>query len=396
MGYNTGNGVFVLKKKGFFLSFTLSLCMLLCGCSGSSLCAYSTYAYFDTLTRWAYFSRAADKEREIWAQITAFADSVEKSLSLAQPQSAVSRFNAAAAGDTVEIDKIAYDVLKLAQEAYAQTDGAYNPAVGIYIDLWGFSPRCTSANYRPTLPYDRADYTTQLPDEKYVEAFQPLTDFSAVRVWEEAGAYYVYKPDLAVEAEGEIFTMALNLGGIAKGYCADVCAPLVRAAGYDTGYLAFGTSSLALFGNALPDAVHGDLWSVGVRAPRGGEHADYMDVYLKDTVLSSSGDSELYYEWKGVRYCHIIDPQTGRPVNGTGEGVICATVGGLSGALGDAVTTALHVMGRDGAIAYAREKLSDQSVSFVCDDGSGNLTLYTNLQEGDYRLWDETMRTVKL
>ena len=211
-----------MKKKVVFLSFTLSLCMLLCGCAGSSLCAYSTYAYFDTLTRWAYFSRAADKEREVWAQITAFADSVEKSLSLAQPQSAVSRFNAAAAGETVEIDKIAYDVLKLAQEAYAQTDGAYNPAVGIYIDLWGFSPRCTSANYRPTLPYDRADYTAQLPDEKYVEAFRPLTDFSAVRVWEEEGAYYVYKPDLAVEEEGEIFTMALNLGGIAKGYAANV------------------------------------------------------------------------------------------------------------------------------------------------------------------------------
>ena len=83
-------------------------------------------------------------------------------------------------------------------------------------------------------------------------------------------------------------------------------------------------------------------------------------------------------------------------MNGAGEGIICATVGGLSGAIGDAVTTALHVMGKDGAIAYAREKLSDQSVSFVYDDGAGNLTLYTNLQEGDYRLWDETMRTVKL
>ncbi len=53
-------------------------------------------------------------------------------------------------------------------------------------------------------------------------------------------------------------------------------------------------------------------------------------------------------------------------------------------------------MGKDGAIAYAREKLSDQSVSFVYDDGAGNLTLYTNLEEGAYKLWDETMRTVKL
>ena len=51
-------------------------------------------------------------------------------------------------------------------------------------------------------------------------------------------------------------------------------------------------------------------------------------------------------------------------------------------------------MGKDGAIDYAREKLSECGVSFVYDDGTGALTLYTNLQEGTYRLWDQTMRTV--
>lgn len=383
-----------MKKK--IVVCSLALCLMLSGCAGNSLNAYTTYAYFDTLTRWAFFPRAAEKEQDVWEQITSFARAVEKSVSLAEPESGLSRFNAAAAGETIEIDQIAYDILNLARQAYEETDGAYNPAVGIYIDLWGFSPRCTSANYQPTLPYDRADYTKQLPDEKYFAMFQPLTDFSAVRIWEEGNAFFVEKPDLVVEAEGETFTMTLNLGGIAKGYCADICAPRVRAAGYNMGYLAFGSSSLALFGNALPDAKDGDLWAVGVRAPRGEMQANYMDVYLKDTVLSSSGDSELYYEIDGVRYCHIIDPATGRPVNATGEGIICATVSGLLGARGDAVATALHVMGKDGAIAYTREKLSDCGVSFVYADGAGNLTLYTNLNEGAYRLWDETMRAVKL
>ena len=86
---------------------------------------------------------------------------------------------------------------------------------------------------------------------------------------------------------------------------------------------------------------------------------------------------------------------TGYPVNALGKGgIVCAAVSGLSGAAGDAVTTALHVMGKDGAIDYAREKLSECGVSFVYDDGTGALTLYTNLQEGTYRLWDQTMRTV--
>lgn len=396
MGYNTENGVFILKKRlTGILSLALCFCCLLCGCAGRPLCAYTTYAYFDTQTRWAYFSYDAEKEQKLWAQITSFAESVERSVSLSRSDSALSRFNAAAAGETVEIDAIAYELLDLARQAYEETQGAYNPAAGIYIDLWGFSPRCTSVQYRPTLPYDRADYTAELPDERYITLFKPLTDFSAVRWWEEDGAYFARKPAVFVEAEGEVFTMTLNLGGIAKGYCADACAPLVREAGYDAGYLAFGTSSLALLKNALPDAESGDLWAVGVRSPRESEHANYMDVYLKDVNLSSSGDSELYYELNGKRYCHIIDPVTGYPVNALGKGgIVCAAVSGLSGAAGDAVTTALHVMGKDGAIDYAREKLSQCGVSFVYDDGTGALTLYTNLQEGTYRLWDQTMRTV--
>lgn len=359
--------------------------------------AYASYAYFGAPTRWA-FSPKSDKEDEaVWRRITECAREIEKSVSLSEPESAVSRFNAAAAGETVSIDKTAYEILSLAKRAYEQTDGAYNPAVGIYIDLWGFSPRHTSVNYRPALPYDRTDYTAELPEEKYIRAFLPLTDFSAVELGETEGGYYCKKPQTAVEIDGTVYTTMLNLGGIAKGYCADRAEQIVRRAGYENGFLSLGTSSLVLWRDPHSGSSDG-RWSVGANSPREELGAQYMDVYLKDTVLSSSGDSEQFYEIGGKRYCHIIDPFTGYPVNTKSDagGIVCATVSGLSGAMGDAVTTALHVMGLEKAVAFARETLSDCGVSFVFLSDKGDYTLYTSLPASDYKLLSDRIAAVRL
>lgn len=72
-----------MKRK--IVVCSLALCLMLSGCAGNSLNAYTTYAYFDTLTRWAFFPRAAEKEQDVWEQITSFARAVEKSVSLAEP-----------------------------------------------------------------------------------------------------------------------------------------------------------------------------------------------------------------------------------------------------------------------------------------------------------------------
>lgn len=374
-----------MKKRFACLSIILCACLALSGCS-PNMTAYTTFAYFNTQTRWAYVSHGTHTDAETWESVVSLASDIEKSVSLSVEESALSRFNRAAAGETIEIDQTAYEILSIAREAYTLTEGAYNPAVGLYIDLWGFSPRCTAVSYAPSRAYDRQDYTKELPDEAYIEAFRPLTDFSAVALFGKEGRYYLTKPDVAVEVAGVSYTMQLNLGGIAKGYCTDKAKIAVEGRGYRDGYLAFGTSSLCVLENPFSDAVGDKAWSVGVNAPREELGAQYMNVFAKNTSVSSSGDSELYYEIGGTRYCHIIDPDTGYPVNvlSGGEGIIGVTLVGVSGALGDALATALHVMGKERAIAFARETLTDCGVSFVYTDVQGAYTLYTNLNEDAY------------
>ena len=72
-----------------------------------------------------------------------------------------------------------------------------------------------------------------------------------------------------------------------------------------------------------------------------------------------------YYIIDGVRYCHVIDPTTGKPVN---NGIMSATVIGGTAAAGDALTTALMAMGKDKALNFIESKLQDVKVAFTYEN----------------------------
>ena len=373
-----------MKRIGKSIAAVLCLLLALlpCACSKKTLTGFRSYSYFNTETVWAYEKRGDDERMR--GEIEAYLSQVEAALSLTNENGAISRFNRAAAGEEVEIDEYSYETLRIAQKIFIQTDGAFNPATGALIDLWGFSPRHNASDYAPSTAYDRADYRTQLPQEEYISAFCNLTDFSAVELSERAGKYYALKPPVSVEVAGTEYTVQLNLGGIGKGYCVDGVAEKLRAAGYATGYFSLGASSMYVL--ECP-ASQSKKWEVSVRSPRQEiSQSDFMRIKESNAFLSTGGDTDRYYELNGVRYCHIIDPQTGYPVNVTngGSGIVFATVCGLSAAEGDATATALIAMGKERAIAYAKKYLADCRVYFVYRDGQGRYELHTN--SNDYEL----------
>lgn len=372
------------------------LCCSACAGKNASLVAQDGYA-FGALMRWAYVpSEIADAEA-VRTQLSARAQAIENDVSGDVSGSSIAAFNAAQAGAKVEIGKDAYEMLKIAQDVYAETGGAYNPATGLLVDLWGFSPRHRAADYAPEKPYDRENFLEELPDKKYIDAFlQPeMLNFGAVELTEEDGKYYARKPaDAWVTAEGDetVYTMQLNLGGIGKGYCADRAAEIVRAAGQTHGYFNLGGSSMALF--ADPTRA-GEVWEITVNSPRTTfSDSHYATLRARDAMLSTSGDYEQYYEIGGVRYCHIVDPDTGYPVGG-GSHVVCATVVGGTAAAGDARATALCCMELYEAQAYAKAHAEEFRVLFVWYDAQKDrYTAYSNLDDwtlDDSNLHEETI-----
>ncbi len=372
-------------------------CCTACAEAQGGISGLQSYEFFNCATTWVYDEGELDEATASarWSEIKALLSAVEGSLSTELAESSVSRFNGAQAGERVEIDRIAYEVFTTAQEVYRRTEGAYNPATGLLVDLWGFSPRFQRADYQPTTPYDRA--SVSLPAQEYITAFSApnACDFGGVRLLTEGGKYYAVKPKDAfvtvLDGDGVAreYAMQVNFGGMGKGYCVDAVARSLSD--LKTGYFSVGGSSIYLLENHRARLNERGLrpWEVGVNNPRTGvlEGNAYCSVKGAKLSLSSSGDYEKSYFLDGVRYCHILNGNTGYPVNAErgsdGSGIITASVFGLSAVEGDCTSTALMVMGRERALAYVQRYLSDKGVVFLYYDGkTGGYRLYTNLNEG--------------
>lgn len=370
-------------RKIFAALLLLSL-LPLAACGGGELVADDTFEYFNTRLRWVHEPHEA-KQGEICSSLFALAGQVEGSLS-SEGEGAIARFNAAAAGEKVEIDEFSYRTLTLAKRLYEETEGAFNPALGLYTDLWGFSPRFEEGE-GAAMPYDRTDPSQELPDAKYIGGFLPLTDFSAVVLSAEEQRYFARKPDVTAEIDGVVYTMQLDLGGIGKGMCIDILADHLagryEAEGFGEleGYLALAESSMALFADPRREG-----FEVGLTHPRSDRFTQFLKLKAQNVTVSTSGDSVRSYTIGGRRYSHIIDGATGCPTQST---VASATVFCASAAEGDALSTALVVMGRERACKY----ISEHGITAVLFDAEEN-AVYTNLTDAE--LLDETLREVRI
>jgi thiamine biosynthesis lipoprotein len=135
----------------------------------------------------------------------------------------------------------------------------------------------------------------------------------------------------------------LDLGGIAKGYAVDRVVGILRARRIPAALISAGGSTIYALG-APPDH---SSWSVAIQDPLDARK-QALTVALTDRSLSIAGTSEKWFEADGVRYSHIMDPRTGRPV----QGMLTVAVLAASGTEGDALDDALFVLGVERSRAY--------------------------------------------
>lgn len=319
-----------------------------------------------------FFSMAADaafilpkqireeKEQDcykLYGETRRLLNEIDSSLSVSNENSYITKFNSAAAGARVELNDTAYEVLTLAKSLYEKTGGYYNPAVYYNVQAYGFGGTADK------LPSD----ASELPSDEDIEKFNLLSaSFSELGLEESNGKYYAVKPDETVEIEGVTYSMKLDLGGLGKGYAVDKVNVLMDKYGINYGYFSFGESSIAF---KKWNGEETDFYTLGLSTPRyeAGKSRQYLHTKVKDACISTSGDNVQYYEIDGVRYCHVIDPTTGKPVQ---TGVMSATVIGGSAAEADALTTAIMAMGRGKAVEFIKNELSDRKVTFTYDNGA--------------------------
>ncbi len=131
--------------------------------------------------------------------------------------------------------------------------------------------------------------------------------------------------------------MAIDLGGIAKGFALDQMASDLRAAGVESAFLDFGQSSLLAMG-APPDAT---AWSLWLRRPNG---PIVGSISLRDRAASVSATYGHSFEVAGRRYSHVVDPRSGLPIEEERLAVVVAS----DASRAEALSTALIVLGEGG------------------------------------------------
>lgn len=359
----------------------------------SSLCAYDDFEQEGALARYD----------ALWMEIKVLLDSLDQLLSTSIDTSEIARFNALPSGGEMQISPVTAEVFLLARQMYEKTEGYFNPTVFPLVDLWGFSPRFTFG--RDGLqPFDRPweNGTRALPDKQYIDAFLKLVDMDGIVLsGDEQSGYMLKKNTPSVSVDGVTYHAQIDLGGIVKGYAADRVAELMEKAGYEYGYFSCGSSSIRLFQNASVSAkkIGDPSFNLQVSIPRPTEDNQdtYATIRVMNQALSSSGDYDNNYVAGGNLCSHIISPFTGYPVNFTTDGVQggVSTVTLLSGKAveDDALTTALCLMGPQGAVEYVNKNLREHSIVMVLY--RADLECYevvTNIPEENLSLMDEAYR----
>jgi len=253
--------------------------------------------------------------------------------------SELSELNAAIAkGESREVPAEVAAMLKDAAQLSAQGDGLFNPAIGGLIKLWGFQAD---------------EFKAVLPDEKQVAALLAAKSQMS---------------DLTFDSNrvgSRNKTVLLDLGGYAKGYALDRAAEILKQQGVHNALINIG-------GNVLALGRHGEReWRVGIQHPR--KPGPIAMLALHDgEAIGTSGDYQRFFEYGGKRYCHLIDPRSGHPMQGV-QAVTILTHGARAGTLSDASSKPLYISGSAGWREAAR-KMNLEEALLIDADGVVHLT----------------------
>lgn len=283
--------------------------LLICIVSFTACSAAEQYFVYGTILE---VSTKGGGAKKLANSIFEYIDGLEAVFSPTVRGSDVARINAAGEGEAIVCSRQTMSLLSASLRVYEASGGAYDPSVYPLVRLWGFGGDQFSQALEHTPP-ESGSIQSALQLVGFDNAF--AIDFENNTVTKKTG----YSAAM------------LDFGGSAKGYAADNAAKLA------------GEKQSALINLGGNISVANASYRIAIRNPRESASGYFGILTLNSgEQICTGGDYERYYISEGVRYHHIINPFTGVPAD---SGLISVSVVSTDGALGDAASTAIMVLG---------------------------------------------------
>ena len=323
----------ILRNHLSVLSFMFILFMLSCNPGEQK-----QFIEGEAQGTWYHITFFDDEKRDLKPGIDSLLKSIDKSVSLWDDSSVLSRVNR---NDSLaEADAIFRHLFETACEIARITGGKFNPAIGPVVSAWGFHRK-----------------RGNLPDSAQLASLLKHIDYNGVILKNNR----IVKQDTALK---------LDFNAHAQGYSADLIGEFLRMKGITRFLVEIGGEVLA--GDGKPD---GSAWVVGIEKPA-AHAADESQVKIMAGItgvaLATSGNYRNYREEGGKRFSHTIDPSTGYPVT---HNTLSVSVMAKDALTADAYATAFMVMGAQGAWNFIRQnKNLGLEAYFILEGVNGELS----------------------
>lgn len=236
------------------------------------------------------------------------------------------------------------DLLSVIEQSHYYSElssGAFDITIAPIVTLWGF--------------FSGKEH---FPSNIEIERLLPAVSYKNVVINKSNGPQ---KPSTVFFKHAQT---QIDLGAIGKGYAVDKALEIIKKSGIDNACINLGGNIYVL---GMPAGKN--AWKIGIQHPRDkNEILGYLE--LKDEATATSGDYERFFEIKGKRYSHIIDPRTGRPVNGT----IAVTIVAPTGTEVDALSTSVFVLGPEKGMQLIKN-IPDTHAMIAYEEKDGKLMI---------------------
>jgi len=280
--------------------------------------------------------RAEKAIEKTFAEIGRFGDLIN----FYDDKSELAEINRKAGIHSVKVSTETLDVIEKAVYTAEKSGGTFDPTIGPIVKLWDFLNK-------------------KKPTEIEIKHALPLVN---------------YKDILIDRANATIFLrrkgMMIDLGGIAKGYAADLAVEALKKEGIRSGLVSIA-GDIRTFG-MKPDK---SPWTIGIKNPRQTAEKDEIiaKIRLSDNAISTAGDYERFFLLDGRRYHHLLDPKTGYPPE------LCRSVSVIAGkgVITDGFDNAVFILGPEKGMKLAKE----MGIDAMIIDSSGTIHMTDAIKE---------------